>query len=827
MGVELKARRQAKISNFKGVDFSSSPLLVAQNRAVNSKNFIFENGVNRKRNGWFEKYRIGNGNINGIFDCVVNGVKTILVYSGKQFYKIVNGEITNITDSSTKESCKVISGNLVDRRCQMFVSNNRCYFVGCGDYLTYGKYGDNFELRRVEDDEYTYIPTTTINIDADGSEGDIVETLESPNLLCSKRKNTFVGNSANSVFTVDAESIDSDVQVVVEHETLNANGELVTKKYVSDGANLKDGSAIVGTIDYSNGKITFSIDTKPVMVAESNLTITFGCKVDDYASRINKSEIGVMFGVNGNPDRLFVTGNEDFPNYDFYSEMNNLTYFGDLNSSIIGSSDSKIVGYSRLGDGTLATHKESVNGESSIYYRSGTFNTEYNADGSLSNVTAYFPIQAGTIGEAMVSKYANANLSGDKIYLSKNGVYGIVLSSNITSSERYSRERSQYIATKLKQHESLEDAVGIAIDNKYYLAIDNVCYVADARITSQNTSDTDSYNYEWYFWDNMPVRVWGIIDGKLYFGTNDGRICTFDDKYTDRIFEHTETNDLMLDYDNNEVVYNINLGVKENDIITFDSDVFKLKLDSSKIKNIENNRIYLNEEDILKFYNGLVVYADNVGGSGLVANKKYFVDDVDVAECSFVLKNELGEQVSILTDCFRLCENIKNLELLTTHVSNDSFKLKYTKSDVGTIFLVKYNNNETYQTPIANFIIKKNVSALWYSPMFDFGTNQETKTLLTLTISTEPTTNGHIDFGYNAKDSDALLQTQGINIFDFQNLDFNNFTFDSSFANSYTVDIKDYFNFIQFYFRSDNEYACAIHSMTITYKINSTNKGVQ
>jgi len=827
MGVELKARRQAKISNFKGVDFSSSPLLVAQNRAVNSKNFIYENGVNRKRNGWFEKYRIGTGNINGIFECVLNGVKTILVYSGKQFYKIVDGEISNITLSSTNEPCKVNISNLEDRRCQMFVSNNRCYFVGCGDYLTYGKYGDNFELRRVEDDEYTHIPTTTINIDADGVEGDIVETLESPNLLCSKRKNTFVGNDANSVFTVDAESIDEDVQVIVEHETLNDGGELVVKEYKSNGSILYDGSSSVGSIDYANGKITFSIDTKPFMVAESNLTITFGCKVEDYASRINKSEIGVMFGVNGNPDRLFVTGNESYPNYDFYSEMNDLTYFGDLNSSIIGSSDSKIVGYSRLGDGTLATHKESVNGEATIYYRSGTFNTEYNADGSLSNVTAYFPIQAGTIGEGMVSKYANANLSGDKIYLSKNGVYGIVLSSNITSSERYSRERSQYIATKLKQHESLEDAVGIALDNKYYLAIDNVCYVADARITSQNTSDTDSYNYEWYFWDNMPVRVWGIIDGKLCFGTSDGRVCMFDDKYTDRIFEHTETNDLMLDYENNEVVYNSNLGIKEDDIISFSTDVFKLKLDPSSILKVEDGRVYLNEEDILTFYNDTEVYADNVGNSGLSANKKYFIYDVNVADCSFTLKDENDSIIDIADGGFRLCENIKDVELLTTNVDNDSFKIKYTKDDTNNIVLVKYNNSESYQMPKANFTIKTNVCAFWYSPMFDFGTNQAMKTLLTLTISTEPTTNGKIDFGYTAKDSEASIQAQGINMFDFETLDFNNFTFDSSFANSYTVDIKDYFNFIQFFFQSDNEYACVIHSMTITYKINSTNKGVQ
>ena len=497
MSVQLKERRQAKISNFKGVDFSSSSLLVAQNRAVNSKNFIFENGVNRKRNGWFEKWRVGDGNINGIFECVLEGVKTILVYGEKQFYKIVNDEVINITNTSTNASCKVNIERLLDRRCQMFICQNRCYFVGCGDYLTYGKYGDNYELRRVEDDDNTYIPTTTIDIEADSVVRDNVHKKDDVNLLCRKRKNTLLGNVKDSTFTLDSQSIDYDVPVIVEHEIV-VNEEIVTKTYTSKDVFLYDeNGSSVGSIDFDNSKIKFFIDTTPYSEDYTNLTVIFGCKVDDFADRINNSEFGVMFGVNGNPDRLFVAGNDKYPNIDFYSEMDNLTYFGSENNSSIGSSESKIVGYSRLGDGTLATHKELVNGEASIYYRTGTYNTEYNEDGSLEKVMSYFPIKAGTIGEAMISKYANANLSGDKLYLSRNGVFGIVMSSNISSTERYSKERSQYIKSKLIKHTNLENAVAISYRNRYYLAVDDVCYVADARITSQNTSDTDSFNYEW------------------------------------------------------------------------------------------------------------------------------------------------------------------------------------------------------------------------------------------------------------------------------------------------------------------------------------------
>ena len=96
-----------------------------------------------------------------------------------------------------------------------------------------------------------------------------------------------------------------------------------------------------------------------------------------------------------------------------------------------------------------------------------------------------------------------------------------------------------------------------------------------------------------------------------------------------------------------------------------------------------------------------------------------------------------------------------------------------------------------------------------------------------ITISTEPTTNGKVDFGYNTRHISKENAAKGINVFSFDDVDFNNFTFDTSFANSYTLNLKDYFNFIQFYFKSDNEYACAVHSLTITYKINNTNKGVQ
>ena len=41
--------------------------------------------------------------------------------------------------------------------------------------------------------------------------------------------------------------------------------------------------------------------------------------VDGYLDRIANCNFGILFGVNGNSDRLFVSGNSEFANIDFHS----------------------------------------------------------------------------------------------------------------------------------------------------------------------------------------------------------------------------------------------------------------------------------------------------------------------------------------------------------------------------------------------------------------------------------------------------------------------------------------------------------------------------
>ena len=137
-------------------------------------------------------------------------------------------------------------------------------------------------------------------------------------------------------------------------------------------------------------------------------------------------------------------------------------------------------------------------------------------------------------------------------------------------------------------------------------------------------------------------------------------------------------------------------------------------------------------------------------------------------------------------------------------------------------------NGITHDVIQAQITHKENVVAEWYTPTLDLGTNADSKTLLEMTICTEPEINGRVSFGYNTRYSSRLQAAKGINVFSFDDLSFENFTFATGFASSYTVKCNERnFNFIIFRFVSDDEYNCAINSFTILFKVNKSNRGVR
>lgn len=492
-----KPRYIKEISNFKGVDFTSSPLDVDLRRSPNAKNIINNDGYNETRNG-YEILNQFNDKINGVWNIDTNIGDLFLVHSGTKLYQC---------SSDFSETTLVLSGMSNNISTGLYFNEYLIIFDGVRPVVFSCFDGTNYEAKFL--DTCGYIPTTSVSRDANGGGTDY----EQYNLISPYAVNTFVaqkiegeldgqGNPTytdQSVFKLDTTNIVSIVSV--EKLNNNAEWELVSNY----------------TYDLTKGEVYFTPGESPVL-GRDNVRITYEYNNTEYKSKINKCNIVTLYGYEGNGNRIFASGNSDFPNYDYWCDQENPLYWPDENFAKIGIQP--IVGYAKLNDGTLAILKKHSDTDNTIYYRS------YN----LLNNIEVFPLRDGVKNIGCVSNNSITNLLNDPLMLTTQGVFAIVGNNG----EKYAMQRSFYVNGKLLKENNLENAYAIAVDGKYYLAINNHVYVADSRYLSYpKNAKTEQYQYEWWYWDNIPARILFQWDNKLFFGTDDGKICGFTNEYLD------------------------------------------------------------------------------------------------------------------------------------------------------------------------------------------------------------------------------------------------------------------------------------------------------
>lgn len=808
--IKLKDRNSLTISNFKGVDFSSSAVNVQSNRASYMRNLINEGGVNKKRNGWNE-LKVYSDKINGIFEAPLK--RGMLVHAGNEIYW---------------HNVKLLLSGIRDVRSQAFYKDDKVYIL-CGDIYVFKFVADEGVIAtRLLDSDEIYIPTTTISIDNDTVTDTVRATLDDINCLTKWRKNTLVGAKITkegetvkpNEWSLD-DNIDADTVVKIEIEKKHIWSSGVTTGIITYEVANKSNDIIecnndtctkVGEIDRANGKIKLTIDTTPPIDNQANITVTFA-HTHRLASKITKCTFGTVFGVNGNTDTLFLSGNDSFKNICFYSAENDFTYFPNRNAIAMGSETYAIGGFARLSDSTLVAVKEEASHEAGIYYITGSYQP-INDKTDARLVAPVYTRTAGGIGEGIVSRYCNANLNGDALILTQSGVQGIVLGENVARTERFTRNRSININGKLLLHDDLSNAVAICHNNRYYLAIDGVCYVADARhkFIPDDTVD-NSFNYEWWFWDNIPARVWASIDGKLYFGTEQGQVCVFDDKYTDRVHSNIKDGS-MIDFNNEQIVYDMHDYIQDGDTINIATQALYVMLQA----NAEMNDYEINTDSIFNFHDGEKVIIEQNGSYG-----EYIIGDVDWAKNTYSLCGADGFPVEI-EGTFNVLLNVANRDLYIVNVDteNNTFQVKLNK-DGGILDL--YSG-----TPSTSDIVtySRNVVAEYHTPVFDFGTIESSKTLLKMSVAVEPQLSGKLAFGYETRNVYKMLNVKGIRRFTFDDFNFNDFSFDTGFNNSYSVRVNERnFNYIMFRFVSDSDTDCIINKFTAIYKINKSNRGVR
>ena len=422
--------------------------------------------------------------------------RTYLYHVGKDFY---------LRDANTSNFDKVYE-DANDHISRSFQLNNKCYIIDGKDIYQYSI--DGGESIEVIGQDNAYIPTVTKGKEPSGG-GTPYDAL---NLLQPGFEETFYGNGSDKTFQLSFSGLDA---TEVEAWLLNSSGDWVIKGENSDF-----------TVNRTTGKVTFTTapGNSPIE-GEPNVRVQAYRTVPDYRERITKCTIGVLYGIGGATNRLFLTGNQDHPNWDFYSQMDDPTYFPDIAYSVMGSEQSMIKGYAVVSN-YLATFKDGFDQSQSVFVREGDMLV---TDEETKTSEPVFKLVNTLQGEGVVAPYSFGYLQTEPVFLTKAGIYAIT-EQDITG-EKYSQNRSFYLDGKLRKETGLENAIATVYDNQYILALNGKLYVLDG-LQATRTDKSEPYatrQYAGFLCEDIPATcLW--TDDAVCFGTSDGKVCKF---YTD------------------------------------------------------------------------------------------------------------------------------------------------------------------------------------------------------------------------------------------------------------------------------------------------------
>lgn len=463
-----ETERETVVSRFGGADFRTHPTKVSLSRSPDLQNLICDqNDFLVKRTGWKTQQNY-NAPLFGLFPLPDGS--GLAVHAGTKLY-------ARPATGTQAELCT----DMNEAFSQSFVMNGVLYLLDGQTYRAVRKNSAGTAWEAVKVQDVAYVPTTTISAQPTGGG----TSYEAVNLLTPKRINTFIGNGSATQFQVDAKNLD-DTEV-----TAAVNGASVT----------------VSSVNRTTGLITLA--SAPANAnGLANVSITFSKTVTGYADKINQCRFAGLYGGK-NDTRAFVAGNPDEPDCDWQSGLYDPTYFPDTGYTRMGTDASAIVGYLKQYESQLVIKSGGAQ-EATSYLRSYLM-----ADDG----TALYPLKQGAQGAGATAPRSFATLGDLPLFLSARGVQGAF--GTAVAEQRTIRSVSDAIVPKLETEAGLENACAAVFEGKYYLAVNGHMYIADSTLTEENGDPA------WFYWTEVPAQCLAVLDGRLWFGTADGRLCRF------------------------------------------------------------------------------------------------------------------------------------------------------------------------------------------------------------------------------------------------------------------------------------------------------------
>ena len=454
--------------SFRGVDFRGEEINLQ--RSPDSLNVWkdYKETESIRTRPDIERVEVFDNKVFGIFFYKVGNTEMMLVHCGTTLYKIVNGTRT------------VLYNGLNPRQSSSFIYNNIWYFKDGINYLQY----DGQNIGEV----VGYVPTTTIGRRPSGGG----TKYEDVNMLTGIRYNTFLADGESKEYFLDSQEIDADFQPIV----MVNDEELSTTAY---------------DIDTAGGRIIFkTAPEEPLTVGQDNVKIKFRKTVAGYRNRINNCTLLQVFD-----NRVFFSGNQDYPNVIWHCSLNDPSYCSDLDYYNEGLDLSEVTGLV-AGNNALWVFKEPSQANTTVFYHNPVIDNEY---GKIYPST-HSSITTGCIGKAI-------NFNDDIAFFSERGMEGI--NGDVTT-EQVVAHRSSLVDRKLTAEVNYKNMLLEEWEGYLLVFINNIVYLADSRAKFNNENHVE---YEWFYWDlGKVITSTRVHEGILYLGTNEG-IYTLTDMESD------------------------------------------------------------------------------------------------------------------------------------------------------------------------------------------------------------------------------------------------------------------------------------------------------
>ena len=441
----------------------------------------------------------------------------IIPVTGIWFYKEEMIYQTGIFLNKYVNGVATYIGNLSGTKSNGFIFKDIFYLMDGYRYYQY----DGTTFKEV----VGYIPTTTIGRkgakpDEDGnykpSGGGTIH--EDYNMLSDYRINTFLADGhyedkrdengaivkgddgkpikewAGSVrFYLDVESIDSDYAPEIKVD------DKIVEGY---------------TVNYEEAYIEFTkAPEEPKTSGKDNISVKFKKAVTYKDANGNdvpiRNTILNCTMVQFFDNRIFVSGNPNFPNKLWHCSLDDPTYFSDLDYYTEGADNAKIKGMV-AGNNALWVMREPSDANTNVFYHTPTIDSTY---GKI-YPSSHSSITTGCVGKAI-------NFNDDIVFFSDRGMEGI--SGDITT-EQVIAHRSTLVDAKMISDTNYTNMILEEWDGYLLVFIGKKVFLADSRTAFNNDNHIE---YEWFYWEldelgDNTIYCTKVHDGILYIGTSNG-----------------------------------------------------------------------------------------------------------------------------------------------------------------------------------------------------------------------------------------------------------------------------------------------------------------